>query len=129
MRYDYEQDYNSNLHVPSESTNAASIPFKQVGEGRFVIYVPEYSNVDGGAKRTDASNISVKFAESDKTYAVDFKYYSSALGGSSIGDWFDLRRNYYYRFLINKSNEDADLNIVVDLYPYTVYILDPGFGQ
>lgn len=127
---DYESDYNSNLHVPEGSAKAEQIAFSKVADGKYVIYVPEYRNIDGtGAKLDSASSIGVKFAESESTYAVHFKYYSSAPSGSAIGQWFDIRRNYYYRFVINKNNEDVDLDITLDLYPYTIYNLEPGFGN
>ena len=130
VRNSYESDYNSNLHVPDGSTKAEQIAFTKVADGKYVIYVPEYRNVDNaGEVLGDASKISVQFAESENTYLVHFKYYSSAPSTSAIGRWFDIRRNYDYRFVINKSNEDVDLDISLDLYPYTIYNLEPGFGN
>ena len=130
VRNSYESDYNSNLHVPDGSAKAEQIAFTKVADGKYVIYVPEYRNVDNaGEVLGDASSISVQFAESENTYPVHFKYYSSAPSTSAIGRWFDIRRNYDYRFVINKSNEDVDLDISLDLYPYTIYNLEPGFGN
>ena len=130
VRNSYESDYNSNLHVPDGSAKAEQIAFSKVADGKYVIYVPEYRNVDNaGEVLGDASRISVQFAESENTYPVHFKYYSSAPSTSAIGRWFDIRRNYDYRFVINKSNEDVDLDISLDLYPYTIYNLEPGFGN
>ncbi len=130
VRNSYESDYNSNLHVPDGTTKAEQIAFTKVADGKYVIYVPEYRNVDSdGNVLGDASSISVQFAESETTYPVHFKYYSSAPSTSAIGRWFDIRRNYDYRFVINKSNEDVDLDISLDLYPYTIYNLEPGFGE
>lgn len=130
VRNSYESDYNSNLHVPDGTTKAEQIAFTKVADGKYVIYVPEYRNVDSdGNVLGNASSISVQFAESENTYPVHFKYYSSAPSTSAIGRWFDIRRNYDYRFVINKSNEDVDLDISLDLYPYTIYNLEPGFGE
>ena len=134
----YDLDYANDIHIVENAVVDGEIPFLKLDDGRFVIYVPEYRNtVDGRNKAADAAEIRVKFEErQDKYYVIDFKYYENPPEDYSIGDWFDIRRNYYYKFSISKNSEyDDNLKISVDVDPYDEYPdpydefpLDPVFG-
>lgn len=64
----------------------------------------------------------------DREYVVDFKYYDNPPEGSAVGDSFDLRRNYYYRFFVDKRPESDEMSASVDVVPYDRYDLGPVFG-
>ena len=124
-------DYVGTLHLVVDRNDAEpkSLDFAPSAQGTFVAYVPEYRNLAGGTtdvRAQDAAELRVTFRESgDKEYPVEFKYYTSVPAGSRLGDPFDIRRNYYYKFTITKAAEPL---IVVDVYPYEEVELDPGFG-
>ena len=124
-------DYVGTLHLVGDRNDAEpkSLDFAPSAQGTFVAYVPEYRNLAGGTtdvRAQDAAELRVTFRESgDKEYPVEFKYYTSVPAGSRLGDPFDIRRNYYYKFTITKAAEPL---IVVDVYPYEEVELDPGFG-
>lgn len=124
-------DYVGTLHLVGDRNDAEpkSLDFAPSAQGTFVAYVPEYRNLAGGTtgvRAQDAAELRVTFRESgDKEYPVEFKYYTSVPAGSRLGDPFDIRRNYYYKFSITKAAEPL---IVVDVYPYEEVELDPGFG-
>ena len=124
-------DYVGTLHLVGDRNDAEpkSLDFAPSAQGTFVAYVPEYRNLAGGTtdvRAQDAAELRVTFRESgDKEYPVEFKYYPSVPAGSRLGDPFDIRRNYYYKFTITKAAEPL---IVVDVYPYEEVELDPGFG-
>lgn len=127
----YDLDYTDEIHVVENVAEDGELPFRKLNDGRFVIYIPEYRNTtDGRSKAADAAEIRVKFEErQDKDYVIDFKYYESPPENFAIGDWFDIRRNYYYRFSISKADEyDDSLKISIDVDPYDEYTLDPIFG-
>lgn len=127
----YDKDYTDNIHiVDGASEPDGEIAFNDVGDGRFVIYVPEYRNVTADNAGATAARISVKFKKrADHRYPIDFKYYNNPPEGNAVGDAFDIKRNYYYKFTVSKSDESAEPEISVDLYPYEVIDLDPVFGN
>lgn len=130
VKGDHAADYVDAVHVPDGTVEEASIPFRKLADGRFVIYMPEHRNVSAGAKRDDAAEIRVTFEErADKEYLVEFKYYNDPPAGGKVGDPFDVRRNNYYKFELSKSDEFAEPAISVDVYPYDLRDLRPGFGE
>lgn len=127
----YYSDDSLDIHIVDGVADDGELSFEKLDDGRFVIYVPEYRNTtDGRSKAADASEIRVKFEErQDKDYVIDFKYYENPPANFTIGDWFDIRRNYYYKFSISKADEyDDNLKISIDVDPYDEYTLDPIFG-
>lgn len=127
----YYSDGSLDIHIVDGVADDGELSFEKLDDGRFVIYVPEYRNTtDGRSKAADASEIRVKFEErQDKDYVIDFKYYENPPANFAIGDWFDIRRNYYYKFSISKADEyDDNLKISIDVDPYDEYTLDPIFG-
>ena len=77
-------------------------------------------------KADDAAEMRLRFKETgDKEYPVEFKYYNDPPVGNSVGDPFDIRRNYYYKFSITKTSEP---DLAVEVFPYEQIELEPGFG-
>lgn len=130
VKGDHASDYVDRVHVVEGAVEEALIDFRKLSDGSFEIYLPEHRNVDAEGKRADAAQIVVKFEErTDKEYPVEFKYYNDPPAGSKVGDPFDVRRNCYYRFNLSKSEEFAEPAISVDVYPYDIWDLRPGFGE
>lgn len=107
----YAGDYTDTVHLPDGRNDEAPKirAFDRTADGRFVAYVPEYRNVAAGTanrKAADAAEMRVRFKEAPgKEYTVEFKYYNAPPEGSAVGDPFDIRRNYYYKFSISKTSE------------------------
>lgn len=131
VKGNYAGDYTDTVHLPDGRNDEApkTRAFDRTADGRFVAYVPEYRNVAAGTanrKAADAAEMRVRFKEAPgKEYAVEFKYYNAPPEGSAVGDPFDIRRNYYYKFSISKTSEP---DLVVEVFPYELVELDPGFG-
>lgn len=122
VRNSYEDDYNSSLTIPSGSESDVPLAFSRNEDGSFVCYVPEYRNV--GRNDNEKSRLFVSYPDGS-TYYVDFKYYQNPPAGSQVGDPFDLRRNYWYRYSLSRTR---DINIEVVVVPYAETILNPDFG-
>lgn len=130
VRYDYALDFNTNIHIPTGAFMQSALSLGEVASGHFVIYVPEYQNTLNGIGIGNKATLGIRFKErTDKEYAVDFKYYQSPSADVTEGTPFDIRRNYDYRFVIHKVGEEAELQLSVDVLPYTQYDLYPEFGQ
>lgn len=128
----YNSDYADNIHIINGTSELdKDVAFNNAGDGRFIVYVPEYRNIAvSGEAAVTAATISVKFKKrDDRRYPIYFKYYNNPPEGKALGDAFDIKRNYYYKFTINKSDENAEPEISIDLYPYEVVDLDPIFGN
>ena len=130
VRYDYALDFNTNIHIPTGAFMQSALSLGEVASGHFVIYVPEYQNTLNGIGIGNKATLGIRFKErTDKEYSVDFKYYQSPSADVAQGTPFDIRRNYDYRFVVNKLEEEAELNLNVDVLPYNQYDLYPEFGQ
>ena len=131
VKGNYAGDYTDTVHLPDGRNDEApkTRAFDRTADGRFVAYVPEYRNVAAGTanrKAADAAEMRVRFKEAPgREYTVEFKYYNAPPEGSAVGDPFDIRRNYYYKFSISKTSEP---DLVVEVFPYELVELDPGFG-
>lgn len=115
---DANTSYVSEPHIPADAVTDASLDFHiSTNKDKAVIYIPEYRNT--GIDRR--CWLSVTFADNtDKQYTIDFREYSN---GKPVGAWFDILRNCCYRFTVDKTAE-----FEVDMIPYGVIWLDPGFG-
>lgn len=129
----YEGDYVDGIHVIEGAVVDDTIDFMPLADGRHIIYVPEHRNTvtlaDGRRdKSADASEIVITFKErgSETLYKIDFKDYANNSNGNKITDYFDLQRNYYYKYTIAK--HDDGMAFTVDVVPYVGIDLDPGFG-
>lgn len=116
--------YVSSLSLPSDNKweNDNCVSFSKKADGHFVAFVPEYKNVarDNNEKRCW---LDVEF-EDGETYRVDFKYYNDPLDGASIGDPFDLRRNYWYRFELNRREKELILSFKNLKWTYSKAVFD-----
>lgn len=104
-------------HIPADATTGASLDFHiSTNKDKAVIYIPEYRNTE-----TEHCQLYVTFTDNtDKQYTVVFREYSN---GKPTGGWLDILRNCCYRFTVDKTAE-----FEVDLIPYGVVELEPGFG-
>lgn len=122
---DYYRDaYIQTPHLVGGDNDATekSCSFDKLAAQRFVIYIPEYSN----SVISGRSYIEVGFLErADRTYRIDFGTYSDGVFQESS----DIRRNYFYRFDINKLAENSAPVVSADVYRYDLFDLNPGFGQ
>lgn len=128
---DYSLDYNDSIHIVGDAAEESSTVFPIQDDGTFTIYVPEYSNTyyDGNMSK-EASYIEVRFNEKENApYYIYFKYYSDPPAGKDLNDAFDIRRNYFYRFTIDKKTETIDEpSISIDVREYDEVDLGPIFG-
>lgn len=100
--------------------------------GHYIIYVPEYRNIESktaltGTPRQDTERARLSLTFKDVgTCEIDFKYYNEppANSGYRKGDHFNILRNYWYRFEVNKLPD----GVVVQVVPYAISSLKPGFG-
>lgn len=117
-------DYTTQPNIPTSPEQGENLRFKQ-NDKTFFIYVPEYENVSNGVKTESAAEIQIKFQSIEGYYTVDFKYYNNPPSGYELGTAFNILRNNLYRFNVNKIKNSVE----VDVYPYTQYEMEPGFGQ
>ncbi len=107
--------------------------------GHFIIYVPEYRNLSSitrpsgstdtptGNPRQDSERARLRIQYPDRDpYYVDFKYYADSPNGAKEGDHFNILRNYWYKFELNKILDQ--INVVVQMVPYAEVTLKPDFG-
>lgn len=104
----------------------------------FIVYVPEYKNlaeildssvdtpVGTPRKEAELARLKIEFEYFEKPYYVDFKYYNDSDNGAKKGQHFNILRNHWYQFEINKSFEATDIELRV--IPYAEIRLDPSFG-
>ncbi len=112
----------------------ASYAVQPDADGLFTVYVPEYQiladpSKPKGDKVSDYARLYVKFKGNTKIYPVDFKYYTAdaaADNDAAIGDFFDIKRNFYYRYRLRMSEGDPEIR--VDVLPYRAVELKPDFG-
>lgn len=124
VKYVYDYDYVATLTVPADCETSDVMSFgKSAATGKFTTYVPEYRNT--GRQNNQRAQLRVRYADG-AYFDLDLKYYQNPAPGASIGDPFDLRRNYYYKFTVKRS--DVDVAFVVDVLPYGEVELKPGFG-
>lgn len=136
VKGNYKQDYVDHLTLVGGKNDAAPGSHQLARQGdSFVVYVPEYQIIDAADPTKpigNAARLSIKFQGETKEHYVDFKYYSSdaaEANGANVGDFFDIKRNYYYRFQVRRVLGDPIVPIVhVDVLPYSAVVLNPNFG-
>lgn len=129
----YRNDYGalSFRPVTEASAEATDLYFKpDPVSGHFIAYVPEYRNLINGVVRPENDRARLRVSYTDNAvYHIDFKYYdkkSAAVNGANVGDYFDIRRNYLYRYELNKGT--IITSMIVDVEPYVSVTLNPDFG-
>lgn len=131
----YASDYGPAPSIPAEPDNnyerleklemkplPAAVPD---GPRHFVIYIPEYKNI-GRTSDIERIRIEIHYEGLSDAKYVDFKYYNATPylpNGAKVGDYFNINRNYWYQFSIHKDRE-----VKVQVVPYAVKSLEPGFG-
>ena len=126
----WNDDYVPYLSIPAGTEQATDLLFKETplpnGKSIFTVYVPEYINVDaGGNALAERAQIDVKFHESPKHYTLEFDVYED---GKPTGKPFNIHRNYFYRYSITKHDEWSDINVKLDIEPYSKVELTPDMG-
>ena len=130
VKNNYDKDYVDRLSIPANTPAAENLPFLRLDRNHYLAYVPEYANTTAsGELAVDHAFISVSFEDSnfDRQF-IDFKYYQNPPEGVEVGSPFDIRRNYYYKFTIDKHDEISQITVIVDVVPYGEVKLDPIFG-
>lgn len=124
-------------HVVKDSGVLTDIPLAKSGSpvnGHFVysLYLPEYDNVSPLADKTRIRiHYSIeKPAGYDNSQCfedyLDFKYYADQPQGPAKGTYFDILRNYWYRYTVVRGSSAPSWK--VDVIPFSEVILQPVFG-
>lgn len=85
--------------------------------------MPEFAIKE--AAEDQRARIAVEFDESVSVYYIDFKYYVNPPDGVEQYAPFDILRNYWYRFSVNKQPEWGDVIPEIDVQPYASVELAP----
>lgn len=125
LKGSYSGDYTHYTNIPSGNSveSGGTIILNKEDNNTWYLYVPEFNNIG----KTDAwqSQIEIKFRDYDHYETLHFSRYTIPDGSdiSRRGDDFDILRNNLYRFTVYK-----DLQVTVDVIPYTGIDLNPDFG-
>lgn len=118
---DYDKDYTAapsivpGAETPNGTADRRNLrPFVKAGTDRWVLYVPEFDNINEDASRRARLLLRFKYMNQDDV--VEFKDYSNG------GKVFDIMRNYWYRFTVRKNA------VTVQVVPYSEVLLSPIFG-
>ncbi len=135
IKHTYGGDYTDNPSIPADaiSDTELNVPFytDETGLRHYVIYVPEYKNTGANMMSADKTHLNIKLENDDRNYKVEFKYYQvppALTGAVKVGQYFDLMRNFWYKFEVTKKISDVDMDIQVDVLPYGIVDLRPSFG-
>ena len=135
VRNSHALDYVDHVSIPLASPVAENLPLQHTptpqftakpqtdtdGNGSWIIYLPEYDNTSEGAV---ASQLSVTF-EDGATFLLDFKNYGQ-LTELPKDEPFDLRRNNWYIYTVNRRNHE--ITVEVDVQPYAECKMEVGVG-
>lgn len=118
---DYGKDYTAAPSIvpgpetPNGTADRSKLrPFVKAGTDRWVLYVPEFDNINETPSRRARLLLRFKYMNQDDV--VEFKDYSDG------GKVFDIMRNYWYRFTVRKNA------VTVQVVPYSEVLLSPIFG-
>lgn len=126
------EDYVVTLSLPEgkphEWESAGEIELQKDASGHFVTYVPEYKNTgrtgDGG-RATLTLHYGVDY---NGAHISDHEiYFERYRDGVTTGESYDIRRNYWYKFVV-RHNGPTDIELTTDVIPYKSVILEPDFG-
>ncbi|MCM1022306.1 MAG: hypothetical protein NC343_08285 [Muribaculum sp.] len=136
VKNDYDADYYEGISLPANVKVGENLPFsKSSNPGEYIVYVPEFCNINVEhtyEQLPTATRIKVNFEGIKDIYDpsklrdfyVDFKQY----GGDHQGHYYNIQRNFWYAFEVNKKPEDFDLDVSVDVIPFGEVKLTPNFG-
>lgn len=135
IKHTYGGDYTDSPSIPSGALTDTELklPFytDQNGLRHFLIYIPEYKNTGDNMMHADQTHLNIKLENDNRKYEVEFKYYQvppALTGAVKEGQYFNLMRNYWYKFEVSKKISDVDMDIQVDVLPYGIVDLRPSFG-
>ncbi|MBO4943157.1 MAG: hypothetical protein J6C95_06985 [Muribaculaceae bacterium] len=118
----YDKDYTTTPSVPAGAETSEELPFIKVSDSRWVAYVPEYRNV--GRPDNEKSVIKIRFKGADtEVDDVYFAYYDMTSSPHKPTNHFDVLRNVWYKFTVNKLSPP-----LVQIVPYNEVDLGPLFG-
>lgn len=121
----YETDYTKTPSIPADAETSAELPFMRTGELQWTAYVPEYKNI--GRTDGERSAIKIRFANIEPAEnLLYFATYDTSTSPNQPKSHFDVMRNYWYKFTVNRL--EHLIYPTVDVLPYGVVHLDPGFG-
>lgn len=122
----YNEDYGPGPSLPAEYTEVTTpVQLTKASDGHYIIYVPEYQNLERG--ESECAQLIVHYEDGNE-FTIDFKYYNEPPVDASYkkGDSFNILRNYWYKFEIER--EETKLTMSVDVVPYAERYLRPSFG-
>ncbi len=142
----YAADYTPLPSIPTANVFGGDIPLTADDDGHYIIYVPEFANLQGTtAALPDNQRMRMKVklspkpgnpSSSDqfKETIIDFAYYrmdpetklSEIDTSKGTGGFYNIMRNYWYKFELNRVA--SDLAPTVDVLPYGIVELEPDFG-
>ncbi|MDE6133997.1 MAG: hypothetical protein K2F79_00280 [Muribaculaceae bacterium] len=125
VHWNYDQDFAAITEF--ESVTDEALEFCRDEAGHYILYVPEYRNAGTGRPAKIRIYFEDPASPEATPYFLDFKYYKADIDQNIVaGQVFDIRRNYWYRYEVIKTN--ADLDLTVDVLPFQEVRLDPIFG-
>lgn len=108
--WEYENDevYKHEVHIPANSISTSELNFKET-EGGFIAYVPEFDNTTDVSERTYIE-VSLLHADDKSPVTLDetniyFCLYDEATGTPTADTDFDIVRNHWYTYTINKVDD------------------------
>ena len=127
VKNSYASDYTQKPSIPWNSEIDDDLSFMPDGDGRWVIYIPEYRNLeDTGMPRPEDERtyINVKFESDNAPVKLHMALYDTNKYPNVPKTHLDVMRNVWYRFNVKKVFPDLE----VDVVPYGVVDLKPSFG-
>lgn len=132
VKNSWDADYTDGSQLNPGATETTDIvPFARTartdGLNHFTIYCPVYRHVlpDGSLRpQAQRQRILVAFECGIERY-VEFRDYRYP--DTQDSSWFDVNRNYWYRFQVELTTPVIP-NVIVDVLPYKLVDLTPGFG-
>lgn len=101
---------------PFDNENTEPVAMTADDNGHYIIYVPEFRN-NNRSHTEQKARLMIEY-EDREPYFIEF------LDAEKKG--IDILRNYWYRFIVNKTNDQIEVH--VDVLPYSVKELNPDYG-
>lgn len=123
----WPDDYVKYLSIPEDTEQGENLPLTETrlngGSSVFTVFVPEFRNIG----ESSPARIEIKFKEKpDMSYVLEFANYDD--NGHLTDETYDINRNFYYRYTVTKKDEWSDIDVVLDVEPYSEVLLTPDFG-
>lgn len=108
--WEYENDEvcKHNVHIPANSISTSELNFEPTADG-FIAYVPEFDNTTNVSERTYIE-VSLLYADDESPVTLGetniyFCLYDEATGTPTANTDFDIVRNHWYTYTINKVDD------------------------